>query len=114
MEILMTLLNQQPALDLMIFTGGIIGILVLLLVYRIVIAPKIKIRRVLKRVRQLKYEQESRKVAKGNDTTFTWGTFHRHGNMLSAYDVKEFSPVMDTQFNKIMNDLSEEEKTNFS
>lgn len=113
MEIFMTLLSQIN-LDIIIFAGSIFGILVLLLVYRIIIAPKIKIRRVLKRVRQLKYEQESRKVAKGNDTTFTWGTFHRHGNMLSAYDVKEFNPQMDSQFNKIMNDLSEEERTNFS
>lgn len=112
MEILYNFLDNLLLVDILIVSTVVI-ILGLLIIYRVV-APKIKMRRVLKRVRQLKYEQESRRVANENDNTFTWGTLSRSGNLLSAYDVKEFSPGMTTQFNKIMNDLSDEEKTNFS
>ena len=111
MEIFINTLNQLTP-DLLLYGGIAIGILVLLLVYRIVIAPKLRHRKVLAKVRQMKYKKEIKKMRDHeNDDTYTWGTFTR-SEASTAYEVKEFNPEMNTQFNKIMNDLSEEEITN--
>jgi len=109
MEIFINTLDQITP-DLILYGIGTIVVLALLLVYRIVVAPKIRHRKVLEKVRQMKYEKESRKVSR--ESVYTWGTFIR-SEANTAYTVREVKPEMNTQFNKIMRDLSEEEKTNF-
>ena len=111
MEILMTLLNQTT-LEQVLYAVVVVSVLVMLLVYHIVIAPKIKIRKVLAKVRQIQYEKEIKKARyRRNDNTFTWGTFTRSKSN-TAYEVKEFSPEEDNTIHKIMRDLSPEEITN--
>lgn len=111
METLMNLLNQITP-EQMLYAGAVVGVLVLLLVYRIVIAPKLRHRKVLAKVRQKQYEKEIKKARdRRNDNTFTWGTFTRSKSN-TAYEVKEFSPEQDNTMHKIMRDLSPEEITN--
>ena len=108
MEILLNQINELTP-DLLLYAGIAIGVLVLLLVYRLVIAPRRRHRKALEKVRQIQYEKEVKKLARAG--SYTWGTFTR-SSARTGYDVKEFSPQEDNTIHKIMRDLSPEEITN--
>ena len=74
MEILHNFLNSE----LLVQGTTLIAFLCVLglsITYRIVIAPKLKLRKVRAKVKQQKYDKAIRKARHGQ--TFTWGSFNR-------------------------------------
>ena len=105
MEIIMNFLNSLTSTEI-IYLSSTAAVLVLIMVYRGVIAPKIRHRKLLKRIRQAKYKKAQRKIVR--DSSFTWGDDIDRTNINTSYVVEEFTGSMDSQYNKIMNKHSEE------
>lgn len=99
MEIVITFLNNLTQMHI-VYAASAAGLLTLILIYRMVILPKMRIRKVLECVRQRQYEMESKKVTRSN--SFTWGENIDRTNIGTAYEVEEFADATSTRIKEVM------------
>ncbi len=103
MEIVLTFLNNLTQSQI-ITVASLSGCLVLLIIYRTIIAPKLKHRRVLARVRAIAYKKAQRQVT--SDNSFTWGENIDRTNIGAAYVVEEMDAEMNTRLKRVLRDVN--------